>query len=101
MHDLSTVAAAQGTTSGAGDGRLIKFEGSVRAPKLESCPLLNISVCAASVELSRVHASFTVVAYNPLAWPRTEPVRVPIAALDSIAWQVLGTWRLMGTTCHT
>jgi alpha-mannosidase len=74
-------------------------------PLLEACPWLNVSVCGASValswELSHELSSsdlqesssnaLWVVAYNPLAWRRSAPVRVPVAARAAAAWAVRGT----------
>lgn len=57
---------------------------------LQQCPHLNVSVCEISVTSSQKDSDFIIVAYNPLAWPRTSPVRVPIDADDSIIWQVTG-----------
>lgn len=48
------------------------------APRLAMCMLLNASVCSSSVQLSK-GAGFLLVAYNPLSWPVSWGVRVPVA----------------------
>ncbi len=52
------------------------------------CRLLNISVCAASVAASRKGEGFSLALYNPLAWRRSHPVRIPVAGEH--AWSVSG-----------
>ncbi|GAQ86088.1 lysosomal alpha-mannosidase [Klebsormidium nitens] len=46
----------------------------------EQCPLLNISSCPITEKLIEEDTSLVVVAYNSLAWPRTELVRFPVAS---------------------
>lgn len=58
--------------------------------ELSNCPLLNISVCAASVELSQQGKGVIVPVYNPLGWERRELVRVPISLAASKDWAVKG-----------
>ena len=55
---------------------------------LQHCTLLNISVCAASVQSSATGSGFQLLLYNSLAWERTEPVRVPLTGAHS--WSVTG-----------
>lgn len=47
--------------------------------QLQACPLANASVCGPSVAASRQGLPFTVVIYNPLAWPRIHGTRVPVS----------------------
>ncbi|KAG6542998.1 hypothetical protein Mapa_015494 [Marchantia paleacea] len=59
--------------------------------KFEQCPFLNITYCAASEAALK---KLVVVAYNPLAWARTEYVRVvvshtKVAVLDSAGKQIV------------
>ncbi|CAI7761870.1 unnamed protein product [Closterium sp. NIES-54] len=51
-------------------------------PKLlfETCPLLNISFCPPSQSGLGPGKTLVVVAFNPLAWARTEIVRIPVSA---------------------
>jgi len=58
--------------------------------RLEGCFLLNISTCAPTVELSRVGAAIFLVAYNPLAWSRETPIRVPVSTGNTCHWKVSG-----------
>ncbi len=63
--------------------------------QLEQCPWLNISVCPATVTASVKQQPFQVVVYNPLAWKRSTPIRVPVAvklhsAAANGAWVVKG-----------
>lgn len=74
-----------------------KEEGLDAAPKLHQCLQLNVSVCDASSRLAAGGKPFLVVVYNPLAWNRTAPVRVPLPATDSDAWTVSGGWPLPST----
>ena len=60
------------------------------AGRLGLCPLLNASVCHPTVEMSNLGHSMVVALYNPLAWPRTEGVRVPINTSDTHSWTVTG-----------
>ena len=55
---------------------------------LRWCPLLNISVCAPSVAATAGGQGFSVVAYNPLAWERREPLRLPVSGEGP--WAVIG-----------
>ncbi|KAK9810259.1 hypothetical protein WJX72_007477 [[Myrmecia] bisecta] len=59
--------------------------------KLQHCRLLNASVCAASVSLSKAQGGLLVVVYNSLAWNRSQAVRVPLdtSALNA-SWTVTG-----------
>ena len=61
-----------------------------KAGSLGLCPLLNASVCHATVEMSNLGHSMVAALYNPLAWPRTEGVRVPINTSCSSSWTVRG-----------
>jgi alpha-mannosidase len=58
--------------------------------RLEGCFLLNISTCAPTVELSRVGAPIFLAAYNPLAWSRETPIRVPVSTISTCDWKVFG-----------
>ena len=57
---------------------------------LEGCLWSNISSCAPTVDLSRLGAPILVVAYNPLAWSRAAPLRVPISTRATCHWKVYG-----------
>ena len=59
-------------------------------PRLGLCAYLNASVCHPTVEMSNLGHAMTVVAYNPLAWPRTEGLRVPVNTSYSSKWTVTG-----------
>lgn len=59
--------------------------------RLGLCPLQNASVCHPTVEMSALGHAMVAAFYNPLAWPRTEGVRVPINASHSSSWTVTGT----------
>lgn len=54
------------------------------------CHLLNASVCHPTVEMSRLGHSILVAMYNPLGWPRTQGVRVPIDTNFTSNWTVTG-----------
>ncbi|CAI5481216.1 unnamed protein product [Closterium sp. Yama58-4] len=45
---------------------------------LETCPLLNISFCPPSQSGLEPGKTLVVVAFNPLAWARTEIIRIPV-----------------------
>ncbi|CAI5521656.1 unnamed protein product [Closterium sp. Naga37s-1] len=47
---------------------------------LKTCPLLNISFCPPSQSGLHSGKTLVVVAFNPLAWARTEIVRIPVSA---------------------
>ena len=57
---------------------------------LKQCQQLNVSACESSVKASQKDDPFLVVVYNPLAWPRTAAVRVPVVTNDSVSWHVKG-----------
>lgn len=57
---------------------------------LEGCLWSNVSFCAPTVDLSRLGAPILVVAYNPLAWSRVAPLRVPISTRTTCHWKVFG-----------
>lgn len=61
-----------------------------RAGSLGLCPLLNASVCHATVEMSNLGHGMVAALYNPLAWPRAEGVRIPINTSCSSSWTVRG-----------
>ncbi|CAI5465089.1 unnamed protein product [Closterium sp. Yama58-4] len=44
------------------------------------CPLLNISFCPPSQQLLSPSSTLVVVAYNPLAWARSEIIRFPVSS---------------------
>lgn len=54
------------------------------------CPFLNASVCHPTVEMSRLGHSILLAIYNPLGWPRTEGVRVPLHTGFTSSWTVTG-----------
>ncbi len=58
--------------------------------RLSHCSYLNASVCHPTVEMSRLGHDILVAIYNPLAWPRSEGVRVPINTSRSANWTVAG-----------
>jgi hypothetical protein len=62
---------------------------------LQHCTLLNVSICAASVQSSAAGTGFHLLLYNSLAWERTEPVRVPLTGAHS--WTVTGLNQLLAT----
>lgn len=64
------------------------------ADRLGHCGYLNASVCHPTVEMSRLGHDILVAVYNPLGWPRSEGVRVPINTSSSINWTVTGA-------CHS
>ena len=59
-------------------------------PWLQTCALLNASVCGPSVALTRAGRGVGVTIYNPLAWPRAEGVRVPVSLETVAEWAVTG-----------
>ena len=61
-----------------------------RAPRLGMCAFLNASVCHPTVEMSALGHTMVAALYNPLAWPRTEGIRVPLNASSSKSWTVRG-----------
>ncbi len=77
----ATVCLAQRLTAECRDNK---------AGSLGLCPLLNASVCHPTVEMSNLGHSMVAVLYNPLAWPRTEGVRIPINTSHSSSWTVTG-----------
>lgn len=61
--------------------------------ELQQCQLLNASMCAASVQMTKEGKRTLVVVYNSLAWERaTEPVRVPVSMPSDVTthWLVTG-----------
>ncbi|BDA45668.1 Lysosomal alpha-mannosidase [Coccomyxa sp. Obi] len=56
--------------------------------RLGLCHLLNASVCHPTVEMSRLGHSILVAMYNPLGWPRTQGIRVPIDTNFTSNWTV-------------
>ena len=54
------------------------------------CAFLNASVCHPTVEMSALGHTMLAALYNPLAWPRTEGIRVPLDASSSKSWTVRG-----------
>lgn len=58
--------------------------------RLGMCPFLNASVCHPTVEMSRLGHSILLAIYNPLGWPRTEGVRVPLDTGFTSNWTVTG-----------
>lgn len=75
---------------GAEGGRAVGLGLKGSMPRLQTCALLNASVCGPSVALTRAGRGVGVTIYNPLAWPRAEGVRVPVS-LETVAdWAVTG-----------
>lgn len=60
------------------------------AHKLHACNWLNVSSCEPTVELSQTGRGMFAVAYNPLAWSREAPVRVPVSTKTTCTWEVTG-----------
>ena len=54
------------------------------------CAYLNASMCHPTVEMSALGHTMVVALYNPLAWPRTEGIRVPLNTSSSKSWTVRG-----------
>mmetsp|Transcript_18225 Transcript_18225/g.45299 ORF Transcript_18225/g.45299 Transcript_18225/m.45299 type:complete len:543 (-) Transcript_18225:104-1732(-) len=52
---------------------------AVSAPTMSQCPLLNVSACPATESLLSGQA-LAMLVYNPLAWARTEHVRLPVSS---------------------
>lgn len=86
MQQRSSITLPQSVGTASGDGKDI----GQQPPMLAGCFHLNSSICHPSVRLSRQQDSVFVVAYNPLAWRRTVPIRVPIATETSCHWKVQG-----------
>ena len=61
-----------------------------RAPRLGMCAFLNASVCHPTVEMSALGHTMVAALYNPLAWPRSEGIRVPLNTSSSKSWTVRG-----------
>lgn len=57
---------------------------------LKSCLAANVSFCEPTVDLTRRGESVSIVAYNPLAWHRVTPLRVPISTSARCHWEVIG-----------
>ncbi len=63
--------------------------GAPPAILLDQCPLLNASICEATMAASAQRAPFLLLAYNPLAQPRSVHIRVPVAA-GAVSYAVEG-----------
>jgi alpha-mannosidase len=57
---------------------------------LHSCNWLNVSACNTTVRLSAAGKGVLLAAYNPLAWSREVPLRVPLNTSKTCAWKVTG-----------
>lgn len=84
--DTGTPALKPSDSGGGGGGGAGHSSGG--GAGFAQCRLLNISVCAASVAASRKGEGFSLALYNPLAWRRSHPVRIPVAGEH--AWSVSG-----------
>ncbi|CAI5498203.1 unnamed protein product [Closterium sp. Naga37s-1] len=71
----------RGLTGGSGDPSN-SSDPSAAMPALDFalCPLLNISFCPPSQLPLSPSSTLVVVAYNPLAWARSEIIRFPVAS---------------------
>ena len=49
----------------------------------EQCAFLNVSSCAATEAVSEAGGVLEIAVYNPVAWERTEVVRIPVATQDA------------------
>lgn len=58
--------------------------------KFKTCFGLNISSCEATSRWSDEGEKGLVVVYNPLSWPRTSPIRIPIRGQSRCGWHVHG-----------
>lgn len=87
------MAEAQEVVAAAMETQFSSSSSSQTHSSLQHCNLLNISVCHATVAASAQGRGFSVALYNPLAWPRKEPVRVPLGG-NSTAWAVSGRFTL-------
>lgn len=68
-----------------------RLQESRNATSFQLCPLLNASICSPTVKLSRQGQDMLVLVYNPVAWRRSAPVRVPvIASEEENVWSVEG-----------
>ena len=57
---------------------------------LQQCQLLNASICAPSVTMTKKGTRLLVAVYNSLAWDRpTEPVRVPVSIQSGVTTHFL------------
>ena len=66
--------------------------------ELQQCQLLNASICAPSVQMTKEGKRIIVVVYNSLAWERaTEPVRVPVSMPSDVTTHWLVTGVLLGS----
>ena len=73
--------------------------GPCHLPKLEFCNLRNISICDVTVRTTmKDSGEFAVVIYNPLAFSRVVPLRIPIKISVESGWQVRGTSRLQSSS---
>lgn len=57
---------------------------------LSFCNWLNVSACRPTVALSEAGQGILVAAYNPLAWSRQAPLRVPVSTVRACTWRVTG-----------
>eukprot|EP00897_Mesotaenium_endlicherianum_P007946 jgi/Mesen1/717/ME000109S_10930 len=69
---------SQGSKSGAFE----RGKGSGEELELCQCGLLNVSYCPPTERHLADGQAIVVVAYNPLAWPRTEYISLPVASED-------------------
>lgn len=70
--------------------------------ELQQCQLLNASICAPSVQMTKQGKRIIVVVYNSLAWERaTEPVRVPVSMPSDVTTHWLVTGMLLGSEQQT
>lgn len=82
----ASTAAITATTAAAADALP---EPPLPDLKLLQCPLLNASICSATMHSTHRGGGFLLVAYNPLAQRRRELVQVPVA-LGPLKFEVTG-----------
>jgi len=75
-----TLRMARGGSGDASEQQLYaQSEPAWNGAVLGECPLLNVSVCEISVErVAPGGPGADLLVYNPLAWKRTAPIRIPI-----------------------
>jgi hypothetical protein len=83
---------------GAGSSGAQPAAGAPPSILLDQCPLLNASICEATMAASAARTPFLLVAYNPLAQPRTQHIRVPVAA-GAVSYAVEGARRCCCCCC--
>lgn len=92
QDDTAHLAASQRRMQASGSsGSAAAGSNPVDMPvPLHSCNWVNVSACNTTVRLSAAGKGVLVAAYNPLAWSREVPLRVPLNASKTCAWKVTG-----------